>query len=174
MFSFSLVYRYFLFLLWFLHWYISCLVAYCLLSTCLCFSLNYWQWIWMMFYYFCALMFPLALLCHRLTTLTVYLPFQRAVSFHNFHISSHYHFFSTISFPLLNIFVKMILSFWTLLGSACLQNFWSLQIWMKPLPGRVLCCRFSSLIVLNISCNSLLTYRVSTEKSADSLMGVLL
>ena len=133
MFSFSLVYRYFLFLLWFLHWYISCLVAYCLLSTCLCFSLNYWQWIWMMFYYFCALMFPLALLCHRLTTLTVYLPSRELFRFIIFTFPV-----ITISFPLLNIFVKMILSFWTLLGSACLQNFWSLQIWMKPLPGRVL------------------------------------
>ena len=33
-------------------------------------------------------------------------------------------------------------------------------------------CRFFPFITLNTSCHSLLSYRVSVEKSADSLMGV--
>ena len=33
-------------------------------------------------------------------------------------------------------------------------------------------CRFFPLIGLNVSCHSLVAYRVSVEKSADSLMGV--
>ena len=33
-------------------------------------------------------------------------------------------------------------------------------------------CRFFLFITLNISCHSLLLFRVSTEKSADSLMGI--
>ena len=36
----------------------------------------------------------------------------------------------------------------------------------------ILGCRFFSFITLNISCHSLLTCRVSVEKSADNLMGV--
>ena len=33
-------------------------------------------------------------------------------------------------------------------------------------------CRFFPFISLNISCHSLLAYRVSVEKSADNLMGI--
>ena len=39
--------------------------------------------------------------------------------------------------------------------------------------GRVHGCRFFPFIALNMSCHSLLVCRVSVEKSADSLMGVL-
>ena len=35
-------------------------------------------------------------------------------------------------------------------------------------------CRFFPLIGLNVSCHSLVAYRVSVEKSADNLMGVAL
>ena len=45
---------------------------------------------------------------------------------------------------------------------------------MRVFLGRVfiLGCRFFPFITLHISCHSLLAYRVSVEKSADSLMGV--
>ena len=36
----------------------------------------------------------------------------------------------------------------------------------------ILGCRFFPFITLNVSCHSLLAYRVSVENSADSLMGV--
>ena len=70
--------------------------------------------------------------------------------------------------------VKLVWWCWILLTSACLENFWFLdQIWRRVLLGGVfLVCRFFPFITLNMPCHSLLTCRVSIEKSADSLMGV--
>ena len=61
---------------------------------------------------------------------------------------------------------------WILLTFACLESFGFLhQIWMKVFLSFLGCSLFH-FITLNISCHSLLTCRVSVEKSADNLMGV--
>ena len=68
--------------------------------------------------------------------------------------------------------VKLVWWCW-ILTFACLESFWFLhQIWMSLLKQSVLGCRLFHFITLNISCHSLLTCRVSVEKSAGNLKGV--
>ena len=63
--------------------------------------------------------------------------------------------------------VKLVWWCWILLIFACLESFWFLhQIWRRVLLGRVFLVVGSSL--------SIVACRVSVEKSADSLLGVLL
>ena len=57
----------------------------------------------------------------------------------------------------------------------CLSKKWlvSLSNLIESLAGySILGCRFSLFITLNMSCHSLLAYRVFAEKSADNLMGI--
>ena len=67
--------------------------------------------------------------------------------------------------------VKFVWLCWILLAFSCLWSQWFLhQIWMRVLLV-ILSWRFFPIITLNISCHSLLTFRVSAEKSVNNLKG---
>ena len=75
---------------------------------------------------------------------------------------------------LLSFSVELVWWCWILLTFACLESFRFLhQIWRRVLLGRIFLVIGSSLSSLWI-CHSLLVCRVSVEKSADNLMGLLL